>query len=279
MWLLFHPYYRLWFIAITCCLACRNWIGVSFSSLWRSLDQHCYFIQPLRGLTGSALDHRSLPPEFESRCGHIWRVFHLWPHFITFGSRLAHLTYHAHRCDHKTSIIIIQRSLCPVLYLFNQPMDALKSVSDGCLSTPFLDHRLLDPERGIFLEQSVLNQDHSVASDSSLFKRVHRQLRFVAVLSSKTIIYAALRMIVCWIRVLRTPNCSANNLTFACFSFLHHIPWWHSLSHLTWMPLCRAFVLPEMLKWDNTLTQYCKSNEIITVKISAFKTDRSVGFT
>jgi len=28
----------------------------------------------LRGLTGSALDHRSLPPEFESRCGHIWKV-------------------------------------------------------------------------------------------------------------------------------------------------------------------------------------------------------------
>jgi len=38
----------------------------------------------LRGLVDSALDHRSLPSEFESRRGHIWRVFHLWLRFITF---------------------------------------------------------------------------------------------------------------------------------------------------------------------------------------------------
>ena len=37
----------------------------------------------LRGLVGSALDHISLSPEFESRRGHIWRVYHLWFRFIT----------------------------------------------------------------------------------------------------------------------------------------------------------------------------------------------------
>jgi len=40
----------------------------------------------LRGLVGSALDHISLPPEFESRRGHIWRVFHLW--LLSFTERL-----------------------------------------------------------------------------------------------------------------------------------------------------------------------------------------------
>ena len=54
----------------------------------------------LRGLTGSALDHISLPPEFESRRGHIWGVFHLWFRFITFGDRSAHLTYHVHTNHH-----------------------------------------------------------------------------------------------------------------------------------------------------------------------------------
>ena len=61
----------------------------------------------LRGLTGSSLDHRSLPPEFESRSGHIWRLFHLWLCFITFGGRSAHLAYHMHKSGRKTSIINI----------------------------------------------------------------------------------------------------------------------------------------------------------------------------
>ena len=55
----------------------------------------------LRGLTGSALDHRSLPREFESRRRHIWRVFHLWLLFITFGCRSAHLPYHVHKSGRK----------------------------------------------------------------------------------------------------------------------------------------------------------------------------------
>ena len=44
-----------------------------------------YLFLRLRGLTGSAFDHRSMPPEFESRRWHIWRVFHLWLRFITSG--------------------------------------------------------------------------------------------------------------------------------------------------------------------------------------------------
>ena len=43
-----------------------------------------------RGRVGSAFDHRSIPPEFESRRVHIGRVFHLRLHFITFGGSSAH---------------------------------------------------------------------------------------------------------------------------------------------------------------------------------------------
>jgi len=53
--------------------------------------QLCVCLGRLRGLVGSALDRRSLPPEFESRRRHIWRLFHLWLDFITFGGRPAHL--------------------------------------------------------------------------------------------------------------------------------------------------------------------------------------------
>ena len=56
----------------------------------------------LRGLIGSALDHRSLPPEFESRRGHIWMVFHLWLRFVTFGGRSAHLAYHLRKDGRET---------------------------------------------------------------------------------------------------------------------------------------------------------------------------------
>ena len=44
--------------------------------------------------SGSVLDHRLLPPVFESRRGHIWRLFRLSLRLIAFGGR-------------KTSIIII----------------------------------------------------------------------------------------------------------------------------------------------------------------------------
>ena len=56
--------------------------------------------------SGSVLDHRSLPPVFESRRGHIWRLFRLWLRLITFGGRSAHLAYFVHKSGRKTSIII-----------------------------------------------------------------------------------------------------------------------------------------------------------------------------
>ena len=58
-------------------------------------------------LVDSALDHISLPPGFESRRGHTWKVFHLWFRFITFGCRSAHLAYLVQKSARKTSIIII----------------------------------------------------------------------------------------------------------------------------------------------------------------------------
>jgi len=66
-----------------------------------------FFLGRLRGLVGSALDHRSLPPEFESRRGHIWRVVHLWLRFITFGGRSGHLAYRVHKNNRQTSIIVL----------------------------------------------------------------------------------------------------------------------------------------------------------------------------
>jgi len=64
-------------------------------------DRHLYTC-PI--LVGSALDHRSLPPEFDSRRGHIW--FHLWFRLITFRDCSAHLAYLVHKSGRKTSIII-----------------------------------------------------------------------------------------------------------------------------------------------------------------------------
>ena len=58
----------------------------------------------LRGLIGSVLDRRSLPPEFESWRGHIWRVFHFRLRIIPRGGRSAHLAYQVHKSGRKTSI-------------------------------------------------------------------------------------------------------------------------------------------------------------------------------
>ena len=49
--------------------------------------------------------------------GHIWRLFHLWLCFITFGGRLAHLAYHVHKSGRKTLIIIIFWEITEVLLL------------------------------------------------------------------------------------------------------------------------------------------------------------------
>jgi len=61
----------------------------------------------LCGLVVVVLDYRSLPLVVESWRGHIRRLFHLWPRFITFGGWLAHLAHHVHKSGLKTSIIII----------------------------------------------------------------------------------------------------------------------------------------------------------------------------
>ena len=78
----------------------RPWQPSVFSTTDYTLGNHGRMGR-LRGPVGSALDHRSLPPEFESRRGQIWRVFHLSLRFITFGGRSAHLAYHVHKSGRK----------------------------------------------------------------------------------------------------------------------------------------------------------------------------------
>ena len=57
--------------------------------------------------SGSVLDHRSLPPVFESRREYFWRLFRLSLRLVTFGGSSAHLAYLVHKSGRKTSIIII----------------------------------------------------------------------------------------------------------------------------------------------------------------------------
>jgi len=85
-----------------------------------------YFLGAPPWSSGSVLDHRSLPPVFESRRGHIWRSFYLSLRLITFGGRSAHLAYLVHKSGRETSIIIIiiflvyfqtSNALCFILYL------------------------------------------------------------------------------------------------------------------------------------------------------------------
>ena len=63
--------------------------------------------------------YRSLPPEFESRHGHIWMVFHHWLRLITFGGRSAHLAWHVHKSGrkHQSSDIIISLSVCMCVWM------------------------------------------------------------------------------------------------------------------------------------------------------------------
>jgi len=63
------------------------------------------------------LNHRSLPPEFKSRHRHIWRVFHLWLRFITFGDCSAHLAYHVPKSGRKPSINLYDCMIVLVMYM------------------------------------------------------------------------------------------------------------------------------------------------------------------
>jgi len=55
----------------------------------------------LRGITGSAFDHWSLPPESESRRRQMWNEFYLWFRFSTFGSCSAYIDDHVQKSDGK----------------------------------------------------------------------------------------------------------------------------------------------------------------------------------
>ena len=57
----------------------------------------------LRGLTGSAISHRSIAPRFKPRPGYVRRVFHLTLRLITFGGRSAHLAYAVHKSGRKAA--------------------------------------------------------------------------------------------------------------------------------------------------------------------------------
>ena len=85
--------------------------------LWNKVDISFHHHRAPPRPSGSALDHRSLPPVFESRCGHIGRLFHLRLRFITFGGRSAHLAYHAHKSGGKAPIIIIIFSSSHISFL------------------------------------------------------------------------------------------------------------------------------------------------------------------
>jgi len=62
--------------------------------------------------SSSVLDHRSLRGR-----GHIWRLFHLWLRFITFGGRSAHLVYHVHKSGRKTAIKYYLTAILPDLII------------------------------------------------------------------------------------------------------------------------------------------------------------------
>ena len=77
--------------------------------IWDTITVILARLGHLCGLVSSVLDHRSLPPEFESWHGHICRLFHLWLHFITFSGCSAHLAYHVHKSGHKKSMLNVQK--------------------------------------------------------------------------------------------------------------------------------------------------------------------------
>ena len=77
---------------------------------------------------GSVLDHRSLPPVFESQHGNIWRLFRLRLRLITFGGRSAHLACHVHKSGRKTSIIFTRaraRTHTHVCHTYNIPFSRI----------------------------------------------------------------------------------------------------------------------------------------------------------
>ena len=76
---------------------------VTVVSLWRIPSNTFAGAPPWS--SSSVLDHRSLLPVVEYWCGHIWKLSHLWLHFITLRGNSAHLAYHVHKSGRKTSFI------------------------------------------------------------------------------------------------------------------------------------------------------------------------------
>ena len=56
----------------------------------------------------------------------IWRLFHLWLRFITFGGRPAHLAYRVHKSGRKTSIITIIITIIIIIQIKKTSMIELK---------------------------------------------------------------------------------------------------------------------------------------------------------
>jgi hypothetical protein len=90
------------------------------------------------------------PPEFESRSGHIWRVFHLWLRSIPYGGHPAHLAYNVshpacniHKChDYKIGIsklkIFLGYQCCQqalIFSLMDVPVMPKKTPRDSSLFT------------------------------------------------------------------------------------------------------------------------------------------------
>jgi len=84
---------------------------------------------------GSVLDHRSLPPVFESRREHIWRMFHLWLRFITFGGHSAHLAYRVYKSGPRTSITIINPNS---VYYIHHTFALWQESPENLASKPFV---------------------------------------------------------------------------------------------------------------------------------------------
>jgi len=113
------------------------------------------FLNILRGASpwssGSVLDDRSLPPRFESRRGHIWKLFHLWLRFITFGGRSVHLAYHVHKSGRKTLIIILNLNI-----LTQDNVIGKISFTQPCLTNTHTHHSFLKFTKAVAITGSSL---------------------------------------------------------------------------------------------------------------------------
>jgi len=74
------------------------------------------FTGRLHDRTDSIVDHRFQPPEFKSRFGHVWWVFHLLLPLLTLGGRSVHFAYCMHKSGCNTSNINIKLMALAVMF-------------------------------------------------------------------------------------------------------------------------------------------------------------------